>query len=78
MLLPKDENNVIDPNAAELSIIPDYDYSAADFCTPEPYEKLYELHKTPFLYEISRRYISAPLEGRISPLNSVFSSALPS
>ena len=54
MLLPKDENNVIDPNAAELSIIPDYDYSAADFCTPEPYEKLYELHKTPFLYEIAK------------------------
>ncbi len=54
MLLPKDENNVIDPNVAELSIIPDYDYSAADFCTPEPYEKLYELHKTPFLYEIAK------------------------
>lgn len=54
MLLPQDENNVIEPNAAELSIIPDYDYSAADFCTPEPYEKLYELHKTPFLYEIAK------------------------
>ena len=54
MLLPKDENNEIDPGAAELSIIPDYDYSAADFCTPEPYEKLYELHKTPFLYEIAK------------------------
>lgn len=54
MLLPKDENNVIEPSTAELSIIPDYDYSAADFCTPEPYEKLYELHKTPFLYEIAK------------------------
>lgn len=54
MLPTKDENNVIDPNAAELSIIPNYDYSAADFCTPEPYEKLYELHKTPFLYEIAK------------------------
>lgn len=54
MLLPQDENNTIEPNAAELSIIPDYDYSAADFCTPEPYEKLYELHKTPFLYEIAK------------------------
>ena len=54
MLPTKDVNNVIDPNAAELSIIPDYDYSAADFCTPEPYEKLYELHKTPFLYEIAK------------------------
>lgn len=54
MLPTKDENNVIDPNAAELSIIPDYDYSAADFCTPDPYEKLYELHKTPFLYEIAK------------------------
>lgn len=54
MLLPQDENNVIETNVTELSIIPDYDYSAADFCTPEPYEKLYELHKTPFLYEIAK------------------------
>ena len=35
-------------------IIPDYQYSAEDFCTPDPYEKLYELHKTPFLYEIAK------------------------
>lgn len=54
MLLQKDENNRIDPKAAELSIIPDYNYSAEDFCTPEPYEKLYELYKTPFLYEMAK------------------------
>lgn len=35
-------------------IIPDYQYSAEDFCTPDPYEKLYELHKTPFLYEMAK------------------------
>lgn len=35
-------------------MIPDYQYSAEDFCTPDPYEKLYELHKTPFLYEIAK------------------------
>ena len=55
MLQQTDELNISDElKAAELNIIPDYDYSAADFCTPEPYEKLYELHKTPFLYEIAK------------------------
>lgn len=59
MLLPQDENNAIDPHAAELSIIPDYEYSAADFLTPEPYEKIYELHKTPFLYEVAKAKMEA-------------------
>lgn len=54
MIPPQDDNYVIDTSATGLSIIPDYDYSAADFCTPEPYEKLYELHKTPFLYEMAK------------------------
>lgn len=35
-------------------IIPDYQYSAEDFCTPEPYEKLYELRSSPFLYEMAK------------------------
>lgn len=54
MLQRTDELNRADPLAAELSIIPDYDYSAEDFRTPEPYERLYEFHKTPFLYEIAK------------------------
>ena len=49
----QEQYNGIDPQA-ELSIIPDYDYSAEDFCTPAPYEKIYELHKTPFLYELAK------------------------
>lgn len=35
-------------------IIPDYQYSAEDFCTPDPYEKLYELRSSPFLYEMAK------------------------
>ena len=54
MAPPHEDNNVIDTNITAISLIPDYDYSAADFCTPEPYEKLYELHKTPFLYEMAK------------------------
>lgn len=59
MLLPQDENNRIDPVSAELSIVPDYDYSAADFCTPEPYEKLYALRGSPFIYEIAKEKMAA-------------------
>lgn len=35
-------------------MIPDYQYSAEDFCTPDPYEKLYELRSSPFLYEMAK------------------------
>jgi hypothetical protein len=59
MLLPKDENNVIDTHAAELSVIPDFEYSAADFLTPEPYEQIYQYHKTPFLYEVAKAKMEA-------------------
>ena len=59
MLLEQDENNRIDPVSAELSIVPDYAYSAADFCTPEPYEKLYELRGSPFIYEIAKEKMAA-------------------
>lgn len=54
MLLQQDENNRIDPVSAELAIVPDYDYSAADFATPVPYEKLYELHGSAFIYEMAK------------------------
>jgi len=54
MLLQQDENNRIDPVSAELAIVPDYNYSAADFCTLVPYEKLYELRGSPFVYEIAK------------------------
>ena len=59
MLQQTDELNRVDPKTAELGIIPDYDYSAADFCTPEPYEKLYELHGSPFLYEMAKTKMEA-------------------
>ena len=59
MLLPQDDNNKIDPVSAELSIVPNYDYSAADFCTPEPYEKLYALRGSPFIYEIAKEKMAA-------------------
>lgn len=49
-----DEQNRTDPGAAELAFIPEYDYSAADFATPAPYEKLYELHGSPFIYEMAK------------------------
>lgn len=54
MLQQTDELNSVDPKTAELGIIPDYDYSAADFCTPEPYERLYELRSSPFIYEMAK------------------------
>ena len=54
MLQQTDELNKVNPAAAELAIIPDYDYSAEDFCTPVPYEKLYELHGSPFVYEMAK------------------------
>ena len=54
MLQHTDELNRVDPTVAELSLVPDYDYSAADFCTPEPYEKLYELRGSPFIYEMAK------------------------
>lgn len=54
MLQQTDEMNKISPEAAELTIIPDYEYSAADFATPVPYEKLYELHGSPFIYEMAK------------------------
>lgn len=54
MLLPQDENNRIDPITAEFSIVPDYDYSAADFSTPVPYEALYGLRGSPFVYEMAK------------------------
>lgn len=44
---------------AELNIIPDYDYSREDFLTPEPYEELYKLHSTPFLYEVAKAKMKA-------------------
>lgn len=54
MLQQTDELNMVDATIAELSLVPDYDYSAADFCTPEPYEKLYELRGSPFIYEMAK------------------------
>ena len=54
MLQQTDELNRVDPNTAEIALIPDYDYSAADFATPVPYEKLYELHSAPFVYEMAK------------------------
>lgn len=59
MLQQTDELNSVDPKTGELGIIPDYDYSAADFCTPEPYEKLYELHSSPFIYEMAKAKMEA-------------------
>ncbi len=54
MLQQTDELNTLSPEDAELAIIPDYDFSAADFATPIPYEKLYELHGSPFVYEMAK------------------------
>lgn len=63
MLLKTDEfNNSVPAVEAELSIIPDYDYSKEDFLTPVPYEKLYELHNSPFLYEVARAKMQANAE----------------
>lgn len=54
MFLQTDSENKVDPKTAELTFVPDYDYSAADFATPVPYEALYELHGSPFLYEMAK------------------------
>ncbi|MBQ2785840.1 MAG: DUF927 domain-containing protein [Oscillospiraceae bacterium] len=54
MFLQTDEINSVKPDTAELTFIPDYDYSAADFATPVPYEKLYELHGSAFIYEMAK------------------------
>lgn len=54
MLQQTDELNKADPTEAELTLVPDYDYSAEDFCTPEPYERLYELRASPFVYEMAK------------------------
>lgn len=54
MLQQTDELNKISPDAAELAIIPDYAYSAEDFATPAPYEALYELHGSPFIYAMAQ------------------------
>lgn len=54
MLQQTNELNTLPPEAAELAIIPDYEYSAADFATPIPYEKLYELHGSPFVYAMAQ------------------------
>jgi hypothetical protein len=54
VLQQTDELNQVEPKAAELAIVPDYEYSIDDFCTPEPYEKLYELQKSPFIYETAK------------------------
>ena len=54
-----DENNKIDPVSAELSIIPDYHYTFEDFLTLDPYEKVYELHQSPFLYEVAKTKMEA-------------------
>lgn len=59
MTLQTDELTNSVPAAAELNIIPDYDYSREDFLTPVPYEKLYELHTSPFLYEVARAKMQA-------------------
>lgn len=54
MLQQTDELNRVDSSTAELALVPDYDYSAADFCTPEPYEELYKLRGSPFIYEMAK------------------------
>lgn len=62
MTLQSDELTNSVPPAAELNIIPDYDYSREDFLTPEPYEELYKLHSTPFLYEVAKAKMKANAE----------------
>ena len=54
MLQQTDELNRSDSRTAELAIVPDYDYSAADFATPVPYDRLYELHGSAFIYEMAK------------------------
>lgn len=36
---------------AEQVTVPEYSYAKADFLTTVPYDKLFELHDLPFLYE---------------------------
>lgn len=57
-MLP-DELNGLAPSDIGLMVVPDYDYSADDFCTPEPYEKLYELRTSPFIYEMAKAKMEA-------------------
>lgn len=59
MLQLHNSDNSIDQNAAELAVIPDFQYSAVDFLTPAPYEKLYEYHTSPFLYEVAKAKMEA-------------------
>lgn len=59
MLPQLGENNRISPTEAELTLVPDYDYSAADFATPVPYERLYELRGSPFIYEMAKEKMAA-------------------
>lgn len=59
MLPQLGENNKISPTEAELTLVPDYDYSAADFATPVPYERLYELRGSPFIYEMAKEKMAA-------------------
>lgn len=59
MLPQMGENNRISPTEAELTLVPDYDYSAADFATPVPYERLYELRGSPFIYEMAKEKMAA-------------------
>ena len=59
MLLQLDELNKANRAEAELSIVPDFDYSAADFATPIPYEKLYEYRGSPFIYEMAKEKMAA-------------------
>lgn len=54
MFQQTDEMNRVNPQTAELAIVPDYNYSAEDFCTPEPYEQLYNLRSSPFIYEAAK------------------------
>lgn len=51
--------NQPDPKAAELLIVPDYDYTLEDFQGFEPYEKIYELRKSPFIYELAKTKMEA-------------------
>ena len=59
MLSQLDDFNKINHADAELTLVPDYDYSAADFATPVPYERLYELRGSPFIYEMAKEKMAA-------------------
>lgn len=59
MHLETNELNAVDSGAAELALVPEYNYSAEDFATPEPYEKLYALRASPFVYEMAKEKMAA-------------------